>query len=196
MGKMGNNRKKTAPAGDAADPGAPESLDKVRDILFGGQMRTVQSRLKSLEERLLGDHQALRTELGKQLADLDAALKREAQALNERLATERARRAEELKALAAELKDGLRGLEKRHAKLEEVASLADAEIRDQILQQSAALAGEIASLDERLGAELAQSVQRLDTDKVDAAALAGLLGGVASELAGDRRRSGKGGARS
>ena len=35
-----------------ADP-APESLDKVRDILFGGQMRAVESRLQAAETRLL-----------------------------------------------------------------------------------------------------------------------------------------------
>jgi hypothetical protein len=41
---------------DVAEPPAaeaqPESLDKVRDILFGGQMRAVETRLQGLEERL------------------------------------------------------------------------------------------------------------------------------------------------
>ena len=42
-------------AGNAPAPAAeqPESLDQVRDILFGGQMRMVDTRLRSLEERIV-----------------------------------------------------------------------------------------------------------------------------------------------
>ena len=42
----------------------PESLDKVRDILFGGQMRAVDGRLQALEEHLLHEQTQLRADLG------------------------------------------------------------------------------------------------------------------------------------
>src|SRR5688572_31293940 len=89
---------------DAPAPTAeaqPESLDKVRDILFGGQMRAVDSRLQGLEERLRSDHEALRADFVKQVESLDGFIRSEVQLLGERLAGERAKRTEELKSLAA-----------------------------------------------------------------------------------------------
>ena len=119
----------------AAEP-QPESLDKVRDILFGGQMRAVESRLQGMEERLRQEHEALRSDFTKQTESLDACIRSEAQILSERLAAERTKRTEELKALSAEIKEAIRALEKRHVKLEEPTSMADAEIRDHLLHQS------------------------------------------------------------
>jgi hypothetical protein len=54
---------------------APESLDKVRDILFGGQMRAVESRLQGLEARLLQAQENLRTEFTKQIDTLKEVLR-------------------------------------------------------------------------------------------------------------------------
>src|SRR5215213_6941666 len=78
------------PALPPAEP--PESLDKVRDILFGGQMRAVEGRLQALEERLLHEQAQLRADLGKQLAGVEADARRELQALTEQLATDRVKR--------------------------------------------------------------------------------------------------------
>jgi hypothetical protein len=150
-----------APAADAQ----PESLDKVRDILFGGQMRAVDSRLQGLEERLRSDHEALRADFVKQ-----------------RLSSERAKRTEELKSLAAEIKDTIRALEKRHVKLEEATNLADAGLRDQLLLQAERASTELNRLGEKLTAELKRSHQELKTTKPDSAALSGLLSELAARV--------------
>src|SRR5829696_4287353 len=92
---------------DFPAPEQPESLDKVRDILFGGQMRAVEGRLQTLEERLLHEQAQMRADLGKQLAGVEAEARRELQALAEQFGADRAKRAEELKALSADLRDGL-----------------------------------------------------------------------------------------
>jgi predicted nucleic acid-binding Zn-ribbon protein len=180
------------PANGAAPADAtPESLDKVRDILFGGQMRAVESRLQGLESRLLRGQEALRSDFAKQLGALDATLQREVQSLGERLAAERAKRTEELKALAAELKEALRGLEKRHQRLEETSGMADADLREGILQHSKAVTADIARLAERLTGELNRSVQELKVEKLNIASLAGLFGDMASKLGADAKGSGK-----
>lgn len=184
-----------AASAPAAEP-QPESLDKVRDILFGGQMRAVETRLQGLEERLRQENETLRADFAKQTEALDAFIRSEVQILGERLATERTRRGEELKSLAAEIKESVRSLEKRHVKLEEAANLADAGLRDQLLLQSTAAAAELARLGERLGAELSRSHQALDTAKTDRAALAGLLTDMAAGLAGSSAPPGKNGPRS
>jgi hypothetical protein len=185
-----------APAPAAAEP-QPESLDKVRDILFGGQMRAVETRLQGLEERLRREHETLRADFAKQIESLDAFIRSEVHLLGERLAAERTKRGEELKALAAEIKEAIRALEKRHVKLEEATNLADAGLRDQLLLQSTAAAAELARMGERLGAELSRSHQALDTAKTDRTALAGLLTDMAARITGaPAAPSGKNGPRS
>lgn len=160
----------------------PESLDKVRDILFGGQMRAVEGRLQSMEERFREEHDAIRSEFGKQAESLDALIRSEVQVLTDRLAAERTRRAEELKSLSAEIKDAIRALEKRHLKLEQDGNMADAALRDQLLAQSTGAAAELARLGERLSAELDRSHQELRSTKTDRSTLAALLTDVASRL--------------
>lgn len=173
-------RAETTPVNGSAPDAAPESLDKVRDILFGGQMRAVESRLQAAETRLLQGQETVRTELSKQIAQIESALQKEVQVLGERLAAERTRRTEDLKALEASFKEALRTLEKRHLKLEEASGMADAELREGLLQ---------------LTAEFTRAVQELRTQKSDTAAIAGLFADMASRLSGDTRGAGKGATR-
>ena len=172
------------PAPAAAAEAPPESLDKVRDILFGGQMRAVESRLQGLEERLRSEHEALRADFAKQVESLDAFIRSEAQLLGERLAAERTKRVEELKSLAAEIKEAIRSLEKRHVKLEEATNLADAGLRDQLLLQAERAATELTRLGEHLTAELKRSHQELESTKTDSAALSGFLSELAARVGG------------
>jgi len=191
------NGRKLAPPAPATRPAdlppappndvAPESLDKVRDILFGGQMRAVESRLQGLEERLMREQAVIRSDFDKRLADLDASAKRDAQTLGDRLTAERTKRTEELKALSAEIKEILRSLEKRHVKLEELSGLADAEIRDQILQQSRAIGAEIERLSQRVSTDLNREVASLRNDKTDVSAIVGVFSDMATRLAGEPR---------
>ena len=188
-----NGRKAPAPA-PAARPAdlppnetAPESLDKVRDILFGGQMRAVESRLQGLEERIMREQATMRTDFGKQLADLDANTKRDAQALGERLVAERTKRTQDLKSLSSEIKEILRSLEKRHVKLEELTTLSDAEIRDQILQQSRAINNEIDRLSQRVTSDLNREVASLRNDKTDVSAIVSVFSDMATRLSGESK---------
>jgi hypothetical protein len=173
----------------------PESLDQVRDILFGGQMRMVDARLRGLEERILHEQSALKTDFTRKLADLEGTTKKELASLAERLQSERAKRADELKALGSEFKDALKSLERRHQKLEEAAGLADADLRDQLFKQSAALSSELARTADRLSTELDRVGTTLRTEKLDTAALSAALTDMASRLNGNGRTAGKGAAK-
>jgi len=181
----------TRPADLPPNDTAPESLDKVRDILFGGQMRAVESRLQGLEERLMREQASMRTDFSQQLAEVDASAKHEAEVLGERLVAERTKRTEELKALSAELKEVLRSLEKRHVKLEELTGMADAEIRDQIMQQSRAITAEIERLSQRVTSDLNREVASLRTDKTDVSAIVSVFSEMATRLGGDSRTPAK-----
>jgi hypothetical protein len=169
------------------EPAGTESLDQVRDILFGSQMRMVESRFNNLEERLLQEQRALRADFGRQIGDLIASLRTELESLDQRLAAERARRAEEIQAFGTELREALQSLERRHHSLEQAASLADADLRDHLLKLSSTTTTELGRLSDRLTADLDRSVRRLDGEKLDTALLASLLGEVATRLGGNGR---------
>ncbi|HEU4723061.1 MAG TPA: hypothetical protein VFS59_16990 [Gemmatimonadaceae bacterium] len=179
-------------ASDDAAAGQPESLDQVRDILFGGQMRMVDARLRGLEERIALEHTTLRNDLTRQLGELEEASQREFAAQAERLSAERAKRADELKTLSAEFKEALKNLERRHLKFEEATSQADAEVRDELMRQSAVFSAELARTAERLTSELDRAASSLRADKVDTTALAGTLTEMAARLTGGGRAPGKG----
>jgi hypothetical protein len=166
----------------------PESLDQVRDILFGGQMRMVDARLRSLEERIALEQSTMRNELSRKITELEEASKKEFAAHAERLSTERAKRADDLKALSVELKESLKNLERRHVKFEEATSLADSEVRDQLMKHSASFSAELSRTSERLTTELDRAASALRADKVDTTTLVATLNEMATKLTGGTGR--------
>jgi chromosome segregation ATPase len=186
----GNGASATSPVA----PAQPESLDQVRDLLFGGQMRMVDTRLRGLEERITQEHASLRTDLTRKIVELEEASKREFAAHVERLTAERTKRADDLSALSAEFKEAMKGLERRHLNFEEATAQADAEVRDSIMKNSAALSAEIARTAERLTRELDRAASSLRADKVDTTTLAATLTEMAAHLTAGGGAAGNGSA--
>ena len=172
-----------APAANGPAPTTPpESLDQVRDILFGGQMRMVDARLQGLEARMQQEQASMRAEFTRELAEVDETTKKGIAQLGEQLATERTRRAEDLKALSADMKDLVKSLERGHQALEEAASQADAELRDHLVRQSAVQSADLARTAERLSNQLEQVSTKLQNEKLDTSALASGLTDFVSRL--------------
>jgi hypothetical protein len=174
--------KQPSPDGSVLAGESPESLEKVRDILFGGHMRAVEGRIARIEERLLRDQQALRTEIEAALAVLESFTRKELDALGEKLKAERAKRADDLKALASETKEALKAVDKRLAKLDEATSGADADLRSQLLEQKRAHAGEVKQLGEQLTTELRRAQQELRGEKADLSSLIAVFSDMAVRL--------------
>ncbi len=178
---------KASPKPTASDAAAlaaesPENLDKVRDILFGGHMRAVEGRIARVEERLLREQSALRSDLESALAGLEAYARKELEALAEKLKAERTKRGEDLKALTAEMRESLKALDKRLAKLDEATAGADADLRSQLLDQKRAHAAEVKQLAEELTAELRRAQQELRAEKADLSSLISVFSDMAVRL--------------
>lgn len=188
MPKPASKKKKAAssPAPEAlpADE-TPENLDKVRDILFGGQMRAVDQRLAALEARFQKDLKGLRTDTGKRQSDLEAFIKKEIEALTKKLEVERSKRTDNLKTMEAEVRDGFKGLEKQVAKLDDSASKSDADLRTAILEHTQAVATQIQNMSDNFSAELRQAVLELRGEKLDTATLVQLFSDMALHLSED-----------
>ena len=183
---MAENTSRRANGGTGADgDGAAatgENLEKVRDILFGAQMRDHDKRFARIEERLSKDLTDLRDETRKRIDSLEAYIKREAQSLAERLKTEQAQRAEAVKEIGQELKEAGRGMDKRAGELEDLNAQTQRELRDALLEQTKTLRDEIQQFGRDVTGRVESAAGELRSDKVDRAALAGLFNEIAMRL--------------
>ena len=166
----------------AAKAQGSESLDKVRDILFGSQSREYEKRLARLEERLLKEAADLRDELRKRFDSLEVYTRKEVESLVTRLKTEHDQRTESAKEISRELKETFRTLEKKTSQLDEQLTASQRELRQQILEQSKSISAEIRQKHEAMTAALQGATAELREEKTDRAALASLFMEVAMRL--------------
>src|SRR6266511_3077010 len=83
---------------------SPGNVDKIRDILFGTQMRDYEARFARLEETLLKEATDLKDSTRKRFDALESYLRRELESLESRLKTEREERAETLRQLSGDVR--------------------------------------------------------------------------------------------
>src|SRR5580704_5134613 len=119
------------------------NVDKIRDILFGSQMRDYDKRFVRLEERLAKAADALRDDLKKRFDSLESFVQQEVESLHQRLKTEKSERVETLKELTRESRDNSKSLENRLSQLDEHLAAAQGDLRSRILDQSKTLLSEI-----------------------------------------------------
>jgi hypothetical protein len=139
-----------------ADGGA--SLEKVRDLLFGVQMRDYERKFARLEERLSKETSDLREDVKKRLAAIEQLLRTEIEALSDRAKGEH-----------DQVTRGLR------------------DVRQQLHEQGQQLSDEIKQKADDILARLLRESQELRTDKTDRATLAALLNDMAMRLTDDLR---------
>jgi len=158
------------------------NVDKIRDILFGTQMRDYEKRFVRLEERLLKESADLREETKRRFDALETYIKNEVESLTDRLKAEQDQRAESAKGLGQELKDFTQSCDRKFTQLDEQAAKSQRELRQQILEQSKTLSDEIRQKHEELSAAVNREMAELSNDKTDRATLAGLFTEVALRL--------------
>jgi len=158
------------------------SVDKIRDLIFGSQMRDYEKRFARLEERLTADAIALREDIKKRIDTLEAFVQKEVDSLGQRLKSEKAERAEALKEVTHELRDTAKTIEKRISQLDDQLATEAAALRAQLLEQSKQLGAEIEAKHRTLSAALDREAQSLRNDKTDRDALADLFTEMALRL--------------
>ncbi len=158
------------------------SLDKVRDILFGNQMRDVEKKLARLEERLLKECAGLRDDTKKRLDSIENYIKQEVESLSRRIISEQSTRDEGLRVLVEDNKKITTGLEKKLNQLDENINNNQRDLRNQILNQSKDLQNDILQKYEEILAALVRESEDLRHAKTDRSTLANLLSEMAVRL--------------
>ena len=151
------------------------NVDKIRDILFGSQMRDYEKRFLRLEDTVTKAIETLREDMTKRFDTLSSYMKEEADSLSQRVKAEKAERSESHKEIAREMKDGAKVIEKKLGQLEEQMSDGHSELRSKMLEYSKATSAEIDKLRRDTTAALNREVDVLRDEKTDRAGLADLF---------------------
>ncbi len=171
-----------APRSEAPAELAGGNIDKVRDIIFGGQMRDYERRFARLEERFVQETAELRDEVRRRLTALEQFVKDETASLAERITVEQAARADETRDLARDWRENTRVIEKKSAQLDDQIGRVQRELRQQILDLHQNVGDEMRHRIDDVLARLGRESTELRNDKADRATIAALLTEMAMRL--------------
>jgi hypothetical protein len=178
------------------DPNAEQSngrieesgkVDRIRDILFGSQMRDYDGRFQRLEERLARESGEARADVQKRLEALENFLKGELESLKNRLNTEQSERGVATEKLGRDLGETAKALEQKVKNLDEHAAHEIHELRQQLLEQSKGLSAEIKEKHEQMQAGLSREAEQIRGAMTGREALAEMLSEVALRLKNEFR---------
>lgn len=170
------------PAALVDGSGDAGNIDKIRDILFGNQVRDFDRRFSKAEEQMTKVTSDLREEVFKRLSAIERYFNEELGTLKDRIKAETDKRADAGKQLAEELKDVSEAMEKSIQAAEDKFSERTTDLRQQILDQSKQLTKDMQEKYEQVGKEINRSADRLEESKIDRSAMAEYLMEVAMRL--------------
>lgn len=185
MNSKPSNITKFDPENDRLDESG--NVDRIRNILFGSQMRDYDGRFQKLEERLGRDAGELRSELERQLHALEAFMKGEVESLTNRLKTEQAERGHAVERLNREMVETAKGLEMKISHLDGQAAKDIRDLREQLLEQSKALSAEMKEKHDQMKGHLNQEAGQIRDAMTSREALAEMLSEVALRLKNEFR---------
>lgn len=166
----------------ADDHGQNGNLEKIRDILFGAQVRDHDRRFSALEQNLVKEAASLRAELTKRFDALEAFMQQEVAVLTERLQHEQHARSEALQHLLSDLTGLCDVVERKATDLAQQTSQTERTLRQELLDQVNTLKETIRSTHDQFSESLNRSVTDLRHTKTDRTALAELLAELSQKL--------------
>ena len=132
-----------------------DALNRIRDILFGQQVRESESHFAALELRLVQETGTLRAEFNQQLMALEVKVTQQIAALSEQIAAEQSTRQTAITELQSALKTEIQAL---HAALDEQIETVLQKLAQEQQDRSSGTQAQKVQLS-KLFAELAQNIE-------------------------------------
>lgn len=179
-----DNNEDRALVGDQPTGGdTPErNVDKIREILFGGQMRDYQRRFDQLEQRLAAASEELRADVAGRIEKLESFVHTELEVISERLGAERRERTADQEQRAAELHEARRQIDERLAQVDDKSAAEARALRSALQQQGAELGELVRRVRDEITESLNRQAAQLEDNKVAREDLAALFSEVALRL--------------
>jgi hypothetical protein len=157
-------------------------VDRIRDILFGSQMRDYDGRFQRLEEHLAQEAAAIRTDVQRRLETLERFMKGELESMTNRANTEQSERSSAIEKLGRDLGETAKTLESRIKGLDEQTAGETRALRQQLLDQAKALSDQIGQKHEEMKTGLNREAEQIRGAMTGREALAEMLSEVALRL--------------
>jgi hypothetical protein len=158
------------------------NVDKIRDILFGGQMRDYDKRFKRLEERFNQENMHFRDDMFQRLKVLEERIEGELDSLTEKGKIDRQERQSALQDFEHELKVLKNDMSNRHTQLDEQISKDIKNLRQQTHNKFQELALQLRQQNDSLTTLINQEVVQLQEEKVNRSDLASFFNEFAVRL--------------
>jgi hypothetical protein len=158
------------------------SMEKIRDILFGNQLKEFEKRLTRLEERVGREAEDIRGDLKKRFDTLEAYVRHEIESFSALLKKEQESRSKADETIGEEIKAKLTSVDGRIASLDAQLGDTSRDLRQQLLEQSKTLTEEIQAKAEQAALNLEKAASALQGEKVDRTTLSSFLVELAVRL--------------
>jgi oligoendopeptidase F len=162
-------------------------VDRIRDILFGSQMRDYDGRFQRLEEHLIREVSDVRADVQKRLEVLENFMKGEVESIRNRANAEQSERSSAIEKLSRDLIEAAKNLDAKINNLGEHAGKEIRDLREQLLDQSKALSAEIREKHEQMKAGVEHEAAQIRGAMTGREALAEMLSEVALRLKNEFR---------
>ncbi|MCG8426148.1 MAG: gp58-like family protein [Chromatiales bacterium] len=161
------------------------NVDKIRDILFGGQMKDYEGRFKRLEEKLTQEASRLTQDMEDRMNSLEKFMRKEIDLKAEQLQQERKDRLDGLKNLDQALQSLNATLNDRLNELDEGNRRSLSDTRQEFHDEISILQTRLREQQENLTRSLEEEATQLRNDKVSRSNLSGLLSEMSMRLSGE-----------
>ena len=158
------------------------NMDKIRDLLFGAQMKNLDKKLTQMSEHFTQEVAEAKAEFKSRLDSLETFVKGELQALLDRLEGEQRDRGGAVAEVATDLKSTAAGLDKKIQQLDNNLEKQARELRQQLLDQAKNLSNDIRSKHDEAQTSLRKTASGIRHDMVERGALSSMLTDVALRL--------------
>lgn len=163
------------------------NVDRIRNILFGSQMRDYDGRFQKLEERLVREAAELRGDVQKRLEAIEGVMKGEVESMTGRMRAENAERVNAIERVTREMAELAKTLELKLRNLDEQTAKDIRDLRQHGLDQSKALSAEIKEKHDQVKDSLDDEARQIREAMTGREALAEMLQEVALRLKNEFR---------
>jgi DNA repair exonuclease SbcCD ATPase subunit len=168
---------RTTPSSDSPGglPGPTQNVDRIREILFGPQIREYAQRFTRIEEHIAQEISEIKAEVRRRLDSLEAYTRQEGNELAERLRIERSERTESADQLSQALAENFKSMEKSLTQSNDRLSQDLRDLRQVTLDRLNSLLDDFTLQISTMGNLQNRHIEELRASTVDRFALANLL---------------------
>jgi DNA anti-recombination protein RmuC len=159
-----------------------DNIEKIREILFGVQMRRYEEMFFGLKERISSDVDDLRREMGRRMEAVEAHVQQELSAMSDRLTAEQEEQSETLRTLTAQVQEKNDRYQKKLKQVNDQLTKSHRSIRRQLMEETERVTDDVRRKQEETLAALDKAIRKLNDEAIDRPTLSRLFQEMALRL--------------